>query len=419
MTITRGFVSSSTESHVGGVGDNDGGEHLVEAVKDMTISDDEGDSDQESTEEDGDESLHVSSLEHEKEPHSGSLYLPPEVVDHIFSYVSDPFPLELLFVCRLWYHIGLKYVYGEPEIEVKNYSKFVETISGSDYLGSLVKVLDLSNIIQSGKNSYTSRLLRRCSKSLKTFVAPQTSFGYAPLLSLKQCKVIENLDLGLVSETVDLRELFGAIKGASQLQRLEFPRSSVFCSDYDFSWPKNLKHLGLSGGISNEFLNVTRFPSTITYLSLSHCPFITAESLRSLMRKLGEHLITLHVLYPLPALRPNALDSALRLCPKLINFTVSVDYITRHLFELGNLPTDKFGRPVAHCLRNLTLDSSGLLGQGHKIEADDISLAILEDKIPDLVNVRISNRLGWNPNIEEIKELVEVLEMKDGGVYIY
>lgn len=416
MTITRGFVSSSTTEPTSG-GAN--GDELVEAVKGLTVSDDEVHNDLESLEEEDIEPSHPVDAEQVKNSQSGNLFLPPEVVDHIFSYVPDPFPLELLFVCRLWYHIGLTYIYEEPALEVKNYGKFVETISGSDYLGSLVKVLDLRNIIQSGKNSYTSRLLRRCSKSLRTFVAPQTSFGYAPLLSLKQCKVIENLDLGLVSETVDLRELFGAIKGASHLQRLEFPRSSVFCSDYDFSWPKSLKHLGLSGGVSNEFLNVARFPSTITYLSLSHCPFITAESLRSLMRKLGEHLITLHVLYPLPALRPNALDSALRLCPKLINFTVSVDYITRHLFELGNLPTDKFGRPVAHCLRNFTLDSSGLLGQGHKIEADDISLAILEDKIPDLVNVRISNRLGWNPNIEEIKELVEVLEMKNGGVYIY
>ena len=296
--------------------------------------------------------------------------------------------------------------------------KFVQTISSSSSLGSLVKVLDLRKIIQSGKNSFTSRLLRRCSASLQTFIAPQTSFGYAPLISLRQCKNLKNLDLSLVSETVDLRGLFLAIRNASQLEKLEFPRSSVFCQEYDNIWPANVWYLGLSGGISNDFVVESTFPITITHLSLSHCPFVKSESVRNLAGRLGPHLTSLQVLFPLPALRPNTLDNILWLCPKLRSFSVSVDYISRHVFAEPNLPHDDSGRILPHPLKFLTLDSSGMLGQSRKIEADDVSLAIMEDKVPELTHVRISNKLGWNPAQEDVCELIEVLAERDGGVWI-
>jgi hypothetical protein len=350
---------------------------------------------------------------------SSSSYLPPEVVDIILSYLPRPVSPEILYVSRAWYVAGMAHVYACPRLNVGNYSKFVETISSSHSVGNMVKILDLRNIIQSGKNSYTSRLLRRCSSSLETFIAPQTSFGYAPLVSLRQCTELKTLDLGLVSETVDLRELFLAIRNAKKLERLEFPRSSVFCKQYDHVWPTNIKYVGLAGGISNAFVTETIFPRTITHLSMNHCPFITSETLRSLCGRLGGHLTNLKVTFPLPALRPNALDSILMLCPNLNVLHVSVDYLSRYVFADLNMPTDSRGHVVAHPLKYLTLDSSGMLGQAGKIQADDISLAILEDKLPKLTHIRISNKLGWNPENEEMCELLEVLETRDGGVWVF
>ncbi|KAF5096011.1 hypothetical protein D0Z00_002923 [Geotrichum galactomycetum] len=121
----------------------------------------------------------------------------------------------------------------------------------------------------------------------------------------------------------------------------------------------------------------------------------------------------------MPALLPDALNSVLRLCPKLRSFSVSVDYISRHLFELPNMPYDEITRqPVPHPLRAFYLDSSGMLGQAHKIEAIDVSLAILEDKLPELQKVTVSFKLGWNHESEDMIELAEILEEREGGVWI-
>jgi hypothetical protein len=345
--------------------------------------------------------------------------LPLEIIEEIIRWLPRPISPKLMYVSRMWYTASLRYVYEAPVLNVHNYVKFVESISSSARVGNFVRVLDLRNIIQSGKNSYTARLLRRCSANLEIFIAPQTSFGHSPLVSLKQCRNLRTLDLGLVSETVDLRELFHAIRGFKYLERLEFPRSSVFCQHYDNVWPENIRYLGLAGGISNSFVNETSFPTTIRTLAINNSPFINSESVRSVCGRLGRHLTTLYVVFPMPALRPNALDSVLKLCPNLTSLTASVDYLTRHIFSTPNMPTDPMGRPVQHPLKFFTLDSSGMLGQAGKIHADDICLAILENKVPNLTHIRISNKLGWNPEEEDVTELLEVVNDRQGGLWMY
>lgn len=344
--------------------------------------------------------------------------LPPEILDNIFEFLPKPISPDILYVNRLWCSLLLPRLYECPKLDARNYPKFIATIGSSNHLGGHVKILDLRGIVQSGKNSSTAKVLRRCSKGLRSFIAPQTSFGYSPLISLKNCTELRTLDLALVSETVDLRQLFQAISSAKYLERLSFPRSSVFCTDYDHLWPPNLWHLCLSGGISNEFLMVTKFPKTITNLIMTHCPFITTDSVHNLFSRLGSHLTTLKVVYPMPGLRPNALDSVFRLCPKLKSLSVSVDYISRHMFEISNMPFDQYTcETLSHPLTSLNLDSSGSLGQAHKIEPFDISLAILEEKLPYLKRVSFSFKLGWNANSEDMIELAEILEQKDGEVW--
>lgn len=378
------------------------------------------------------------------------LTLPNELLEMIFFHVPPPMSVEILFVCRRFYHMGLACLYEHPRLNVRNYHKFVAAISGSSSsasssssqimkgnrgyinrnyhaedsnhgknLGSLVKVLDLRNIIQSGKNSYTARVLRRCSSHLQQFLAPQTSFGYSPLVSLRACSQLKVLDLSLVSETVDLRLLFSAISNAQHLEKLAFPRSSIFCHEYDNIWPPKLWQLCLSGGICNDFMMATTFPSTVTELVITHCPFINGESVRSLCARLGSQLHTLRVFYPMPALRPDAMDPILGLCPNLKSLSISVDYISRHMFEDIRLEYDsKTKEPIGHGLRHLCLDSSGMLGQSHKLEPMDISLAILDEKLPKLSKVQVSLKLGWNPKNEDMIELAEILSDKNGGVWV-
>ncbi|KAK9477105.1 hypothetical protein V1514DRAFT_348448 [Lipomyces japonicus] len=340
-------------------------------------------------------------------------FLPFEIIELILSFVPEPFPVALLYVCRSWHHAALPRLYHKPRLEPKNYLNFVTTLSSSTTLGSFVHVLDLRYIIQSGKNSFTSRCLRRCASSVEEFYAPQTSFGYAPLVSVRQCLHMRVLDLSLVSETVDLRELFLAIKNLQQLSVLYFPRSSVFCVGYeDYTWPPNLTQLGLAGGISDDFLSSANFPRTITTLSLAHCPFIKTDAVRALCVLLGSSLTTLSVTFPMPALGFNALDHALASCPHLRKLVISTDYITHRLLDNENIVH-------GHPLQMLDLDCSGMLGQSRKIQADDIALAILEERLPNLRIVRASIKLGWNTHDEEVGELIDVLsEKENGGLWI-
>lgn len=378
------------------------------------------------------------------------LGLPNEVLEMVFSHIPAPISVELLYVCRRFYYVGLSFLYYRPILNVSNYPKFVAAITGSSStssssssqvmkgnrgfinrtyqasnsnhgkdLGGLVRILDLQNIIQSGKNSYTARVLRRCSAHLVEFLAPQTSFGYSPLISLSACSQLKVLDLSLVSETVDLRLLFTAISNAQHLEKLAFPRSSIFCHEYDNIWPPKLWQLCLSGGICNDFIMSTTFPTTVTDLVITHCPFVNGESVRHLCARLGSQLRALKVFYPMPVLRPDALDPIFGLCPNLKSLSVSVDYISRHMFEDMTLAYDsKTGTHVGHGLRHLRLDSSGMLGQSHKLEPIDVSLAILDEKLPKLTQVQVSVKLGWNPKSDDMMELAEILSDKDGGVWL-
>lgn len=378
------------------------------------------------------------------------LSLPHEVLELIISYLPQPISVELLYVCRRFYQQGLPFLYQYPILDVYNYPKFVATLSGSSLstaptasqimkgnrgyiykayqsdksnngkdLGSLVRTLDLRNIVQSGRNSYTARVLRRCSSRLQAFFAPQTSFGYSPLVSLRSCTQLKILDLSLVSETVDLRLLFSAISSAHSLERLSFPRSSIYCSNYDNIWPPNLKYLDLSGGINDEFINSTIFPNTITHLTIIHCPFITEESVKNLLYRLGLQLTTLKVFYPMPLLKPNTLDSIFMTCPILQSLSVSVDYISRQMFEDVTLTFDAITNSyIGHGLKHLRLDSSGTLGQSHKLDPIDISIAILDGKLPKLFKLQVTVKLSWNTEEEDVMELAEILSERNGGIWI-
>lgn len=358
------------------------------------------------------EKLHTSSTR----PCTKQLKLPVELTDLISSYVSAPKDLlSLMQVNSAWYTGAVRHLYFRPEIDCKNYNLFVEALSRKNNMAHFIRELDLSNIMQSGKNSYTSRILARCRRRLEVFIAPQTSFGYAPLVSIKQCKRLRVLDLSLVSEKVDLRQLFQAIENARLLERLEFPRSSMLCENFEgIRWPKRLKYLGLAGGLNNEFIENLEVPKTITHLSMSYCPSISEDSMNLLFAKLGSHLKSLSVAYPMPSLQSTSLDKTLGLCPHLQTLKVSIDYVSRELFTRANM-----GFRGGHPLKSLFLDSSGSLGQGGKMGADDIALAALEDKVPQLRRVKVTRKLGWNPQNEEVNDLAQVLEDRDGGVWLF
>ncbi|SCW00147.1 LAFE_0B10484g1_1 [Lachancea fermentati] len=324
---------------------------------------------------------------------------------------------QFLCVCRHWYLMCLPLVYHTPQLTSRNFHKFVDTLINNrkKKLGEYVINLNLSTIIQSGKNSFVSKLLRRCSARLEHFTAPQTSFGYAPLISLKSCHQLKYLDLGLVSETVQLRELFSAIKGFSNLTHLSFPRSSVDCDGFrEFVWPPNLKYLKLSGGITNEFVRETTFPLTIKTLEFSFCPQINEHAVYTVLAKIGDRLRHLYFHYPMPALHESSLDYVFRYCSNLLSIQLSVDYCSKWAFSENLLTPLPYSRP----LRTIILECSGNLGQAFKVHPDDLTIALVEDRLPNLRTIRVTSKLGWDMNSDDVSDLVSCLEDQDGSVYV-
>lgn len=340
--------------------------------------------------------------------------LPVELLVWILELTGEMSPNYLL-ISRTLYSLCLPKLYEAPKLKPSNFRHFVETLSRPN--ARLVKCLDLSMIIQSGKNSYISRLLRRCSSSLRTFVAPQTSFGFSPLVSLRSCTELEVLDLRLVSETVRLSDLFHAIRNSLKLTHLSFPRVSFADDPEQFvtDWPPNLWYLRLSGGISNHFVTNSTFSSSITRLELTHCPILKEFSMYSLLTKFGTNLTHLSVTYPMPALGQNSLDFVFLYCPSLLFLQISVDYCTRQLFSEDLLP---YPLNTPRPLRTLFVESSGGLGLGRdRLHPDDLTIALLEDRLPSLKTVRITHKLGWDFQSDDVADLVNILEERGGALY--
>lgn len=416
---------------------------------------------------------------------------PSEIYNIILTHLAqtDGIKVSYMLVNRLWYKLCVLLLYTNPKLTSRNFSGFVESMTNhsvlnslnyeitehfyrmfSDYSHSLtrrymkysktplVKVLDLTNIIQAGKNSNITKILRRCSMTLTEIIAPQTSFGITSLSILKTCHNLVLLDLSLISETVNLLELFQSIKLLKHLKTLKFPRSSVNCdlnNDFSFQWPDNLQHLKLSGGITNEFIMDLQFPATVTKLEFQHCPLIKEYSIYYLLAKIGLGLDHLSVVYPMPSLKENSLDMVFKYCPFLTRIELYVDYVSEWCFNEINFPwivdsdliqdytfnkfTDTklqgsiiattvnhfpFEEPQAGIkslrkLNSMFLGSSGTLGQAGKIQPDDLIIALIEQRVPKLKVLQISNRVGWHIGEDSMSQLVDNLaEENDGGVYM-
>lgn len=342
----------------------------------------------------------------------------PWELQYLVLFFAEEINTNFLTVCKTWYMFCLPLLYAKPILNSKNFSKFIDyvIVDRKKVFGKYIKELDLSTILQSGKNSYVSKLLRRCSTNLEKFTAPQTSFGYAPLISLKSCHQLKYLDLGLVSETVKLKELFSAIKNFKNLTHLAFPRSSVDCEGFrEFVWPQNLIYLKLCGGITNEFVIDTTWPHTIKILEYSYCPQINENAIYTMLSQIGDNLTHLYFHYPMPALRDNSLDFVFRYCTNLLTIQLMVDYTSKWAFSDNMLlPIFDYKRP----LKTIYLESSGSIGMAAKIHPDDFTIAILEHRLPSLKNLRISSRLGWDMASDDVSDLVNSLEDQDGGLYL-
>lgn len=336
--------------------------------------------------------------------------LPLELVEQIVSYLfpSTANQGSLLYVNWAFYHAALPFIYVSPHISSNNLLKFSDTITArQSTLGNQVEVLNLRRVIHGAKASQMSRVVRRCSRNLREFYAPQVGFAQSAFRAIGLCSNIKILDLNAVSEKVELSFFLAACAKATTLETIYFPRFSKNTDGpIQVRWPPRLRHVWLSGAINDDLLNST-LPDSVETVILQNCPTITLPGLLSFLESIGPRLRSFSALYPLP-LPPDTLDLLLILCPNLKWFKGYVDYFTQELFH--NIPDN-------HPLETLVLDSAGgLLNRGNKISADDVSSAIVEGKLNNLRQVRWSLQVGWRSEKSDVRDLSDLLADADGSV---
>ena len=370
------------------------------------------------------------------------LRLPLEIIIEILKLTSNPYCTNHLVLCRAIYWMFLKNIYEYPELKSKNLESFLDVISGDDAamvkeidddliinkdkkkvnsklalkrkFQLMVKCLDLSSVVQNGKNSYMSKLLRRTSNSLEIFISSQSAFGAAPLVSLRACNELKILDLRLVSESVNLVELFKSIESLPQLEQLCFPRSSLICDEYEFKWPEKLWYLRLQGGITDSFAINVRLPQTITTLEFAHCPNLTDEGLNYILSNIGINLNRLSIQYPMPKIGEKGADKSFYLCPNLKYFFIDIGYISWELLNEENLVfLEEFDRP----LKSIIIESTGYMGMCEKLTPNDITVAVDEGRLPCLEKLGLSAMLGWDFKSDDMEDMVSELFHHDIQVF--
>ncbi|WBW72676.1 F-box protein Pof5 [Schizosaccharomyces osmophilus] len=346
------------------------------------------------------------------------LNLPTEIWLRIFENLVCWNPYEaknngaLLRICRNAFSGGLPVIYFFPKLNAKNYAKFFNTISETDF-GKLVHHINLTNISYTSKASITSRLLRRCAENLESFSGPQTGLGFTALRALSNCTRLKKIDLSVLSERIDLQYLFAGIRNLQYLEYIDFPALSKFSPGHNECWPPSLVHIGFAGAITDGFVAQSSFPPSLKSVCITNCPQLTDTGLFTLLSKVGEIVTSVTIQYPMAELSRNALDCVFQLCPYASVVSVPANYITSNLFE--SLSESETSHKVEHLEISY---SGGLLTTISLVKADDIVSALADGKLPQLRRLQYSIRLGWKEESEDVQDLVDLIDDQGGEVFV-
>lgn len=317
---------------------------------------------------------------------------------------SQPWLRTSTLVCRQWHRVGVEFLYSQPILTGHKFASFVAAICPSinlhiriSPLSRYIRVLDLGRLVHQGSKSVTARLLGRVKENLIEFVAPQASFAINCFPALAKCRLLQKLDLSLVSDAPNLQTLFHSVRNLEKLRELRLPRSAGFGTRLDpdqVVFPQRLERLYLSGGIDANFLRgVVQLPLTLRELTLEHCPQVRSRDVQFFLNNIacrGIELVALKVSF-LPRLFEGALDEPLaRLFGSLIHVSVGLDYITTDLFRVL---ASEFSHALP--LKVLELTNSGQPGDPDKLTGLDVLSAIEDGLLTSLQQVRVAKSLTW------------------------
>lgn len=333
------------------------------------------------------------------------ILLPLEIISHILTFIplhstTQPTFYSLALISRAWYSATIPLLYERPFLNGSNFHAFVTTVCPSknahirqSTLAILVRKLDMGELVHNSSKSLTARLLGRLKGNICEFIAPQASFAINSFAALSKCTQLRHLNLSLISASISNHVLFHTLKNLRELETLYFPRSSSNQgqkpkNDETYEWPPKLQALHLAGGINDEFLltHLHNLPPSLSRFSIQHCSMVYTSALLSVLEVLGPQLQHLTIRHPMSRIDPAALDYVLLLCPNLLAFRISGDFISDALFT--NIPQ-------GHPLQILDLDCSGTAGTEVDINPGAVYNAVEAGRLECLRSVRVSARLAW------------------------
>ncbi|KAL8947463.1 MAG: hypothetical protein Q9222_006257 [Ikaeria aurantiellina] len=402
---------------------------------------------------------------------------------NISGVAAPPFPLEVLLqivhyvqthpssqhglwamtmVSRSWYAAAIDSLYRKPSISGKNFNRFVQTICPSinahirkTSFSTMVKELDLSNLVHDSSRSLTSRILGRLKHGLEVFVAPQTSFGYDPdimdslgaeilmdyrincLAALSKCQHLRRLDLSFISQSIALLSLLHSIHRLDQLHWLAVKCNCAVVDDLEpWLWPQNLRFLQLSGWVSIDgWPSSLSLPQSISSLAFQHCHSPKSNEILDLIKDVSPTLTALQLGPGLGYTNETTLVHWLEYLPKLLRLRISTSACTRWMTDFFvTAPAYKGGE--LHPLQRLELEFT-----------DNQGSSILSINYTRVWNLIADGYLGclrrfelrcpahvWRPprlreELEDINDFLcalaredeesAVIKEKDAGVYVY
>ncbi|KAF2090330.1 hypothetical protein K490DRAFT_63209 [Saccharata proteae CBS 121410] len=362
-------------------------------------------------------------------PKKEPTYLPNEILLEILSHIprqpsSQPTLASLCLLNWQWYNATVGRLYEKPHLQGSNFDPFMRTVCPSviahvkkSDLAGLVQYLDLGSIVHQSSKSRTGRLLSRVKESLVEFVAPQASFGINCFAGLSKCANLRSLNLALVSGAISLYDLARVVKQLPKLEVMYFPRSSTEKEWFKanmFEWPA-LVELHLGGGLHPQFIysfgdattGQSFMPSTLTTLSLTHCPRLDDAAVGALLGWVGPNLKSLTI-EDMRQLSMSALDGILVVCSNLTFLRISLDYIT-----IDFLPseTSTWTHPLEHL--ELSTTNSSTHQRDMFFQPADLSAAL--DSFPNLRILRVSKQAGWHG--DELADDLEFLSSELGEAH--
>ncbi|EEP80662.1 conserved hypothetical protein [Uncinocarpus reesii 1704] len=220
------------------------------------------------------------------------IYLPPEILCTIFSYIEDQSQANATLrscclVCRQWCSVATPFLYREPSIKSGNFAAFAAAVispinqphSQRSDLGQYVRTLDLSELVHHSTNSMTAKLLRAVRQGLELFIAPGRSISSLNLLSISKCQNLQILDLSLVLTELSFGDVKNATKNLTSLTTLRLPKNtSLSLAANDVPWPPNLTVFQFGGDDPADiprFAEEFSWPEKLTSLTLHNCKSLT------------------------------------------------------------------------------------------------------------------------------------------------